>query len=257
MKKYIVTLGATIMIAALAAGCSASQPTTATPAPTPSVTAEPAPTPSEVVEVTPTPSAVPTMSPADTTDKIAVSMEFDEVLSQAIVTVENNSDYIFSGDIYVSFKDGDGTLCDNDTIFVEDLAPGNWTYARTNVDAAWPVTMEYKITDGAEFTESVVSADDWQLDEAASASLAEEFEGSFGGAGNPEWATSWYHYATAIAVYNGESGNKAVITVSADTPQDASDRIGNTIFANYSDDFGLVLVTVQMEDGSEVFTRAA
>lgn len=256
MRRYCYIIAAAALTAVLAAGCSASQPTTATPAPTPSVTAEPAPTPSEVVEVTPTPSAVPTMSSADTTDKIAVSMEFDEVLSQAIVTVENNSDYIFSGDIYVSFKNGDGTLCDNDTIFVEDLAPGNWTYARTDVDAAGPVTMEYKITDGAEFTESVVSADDWQLDEAASASLAEEFEGSFGGAGNPEWATSWYHYTTSIEVFGGADGNKAVITVSDDTPQDSSDRIGNAIFANYSDDFGLVLVTVQTESGVEVFTKA-
>lgn len=59
MKKYIVTLGATIMIAALAAGCSASQPTTATPAPTPSVSVEPTATPTP----TPTPTPVPTPTP--------------------------------------------------------------------------------------------------------------------------------------------------------------------------------------------------
>ena len=138
-------------------------------------------------------------------------------------------------------------------IFVETLTPGNYTYARIDVDETEHITMDYNIS-SPEFSEAPASTGG-MLDEAASASLAEEFELSFGGAGNPEWATSWYKCVSKIDVFAADS-NYAVITVTADTDSESVDRIGNTIFANYTDEFDLARVLVVDDTGSTLFDRS-
>ena len=184
---------------------------------------------------------------------ISVEMKTDAMLAQAIVTITNNSSMTFDGNVSVHFKNASGDSVGDDMIFVETLTPGNYTYARIDVDETEHITMDYNIS-SPEFSEAPASTGG-MLDEAASASLAEEFELSFGGAGNPEWATSWYKCVSKIDVFAADS-NYAVITVTADTDSESVDRIGNTIFANYTDEFDLARVLVVDDTGSTLFDRS-
>mgnify|MGYP001071236621 CR=1 FL=1 len=193
----------------------------------------------------------------ETSDKIIVTMELDEVMSQAIVNIQNESNYIFDGSISVYFNDSTGKQCDDDMIFVDDLAPGNFTYARINLADVYAVRdMEYKISNKATFTPAPATSGG-TLDEEASQQLSSDFEGSFGGAGNPEYATSWYHFTSAIEVYDGADGKYAIVTVSGDADQESIDRIVNTIFGNYAKTYELLSVKVITDDGTEVFLRSA
>lgn len=196
---------------------------------------------------------------AETYDKIQVTMELDEVLSQAIVSIQNESNYIFDGSVSVYFNDSTGKQRASDIIFVEELTPGNFTYARIDLDDIYTVhEMEYRISDNATFVPATAT-DHGTIDEEASKQLSSDFEGSFGGAGNPEYATSWYHFATSVEVYDAPDGKYAQITVSSDADSESIDRIGNTIFANYvyakNYDLDLVSVKVITEDGTQVFLR--
>ena len=58
-----------------------------------------------------------------------------------------------------------------------------------------------------------------------------------------------------IDVFAADS-NYAVITVTADTDSESVDRIGNTIFANYTDEFDLARVLVVDDTGSTLFDRS-
>ena len=184
---------------------------------------------------------------------ISVEMEPDSALSQAIVTITNNSPMTFDGNVSVYFENASGDSVGDDMIFVTELVPGDYTYARIDVDETENITMDYNIS-SPEFSEAP-SSEGGVLDEEASASLAEEFELSFGGAGNPEWATSWYKYVSKIEVFTADS-SYAVITVTADADSESIDRIGTTIFANYADDFNLSRVLVVDDTGSTLFDRA-
>lgn len=251
MKRKLACLALASAFWVTLAGCSDSAPTGETGAVTPT------PTASEVIVET---AEIEVQQPegSDETqellDQLSVEMEMDQVLSQAIITVTNNSPMTFDGNIYIYFTDESGEIVDDDTLFVEDLAPGNYTYARTDVTSVGPLEMRYRVSD-PEFSEGP-SAEGGTLDETASASLAEEFEGGFGGAGNPEWATSWYKYVASIEVYTADT-NYAVITVTDDADQESIDRIGVAIFANYCDDFGLSRVLVVNASGDTLFDRAA
>lgn len=186
-------------------------------------------------------------------EDVSVEMNIDSMLSQAIVTITNSSSMTFSGNISVCFENSSGESVGDDMIFVEDLTPGNWTYARIDISEVDNVTMDYKIS-SPEFSEAP-STDGGTLDEAASASLADEFELSFGGAGNSEWATSWYKYVSSIEIYSADT-KYAIITVTGDADSESIDRIGNTIFANYVDDFDLSRVLVVDEAGTNLFDRS-
>ena len=187
-------------------------------------------------------------------DDIVVEMEIDAALSQGIVTVTNNGSMTFSGNVSVYFENADGDPVGDDMIFVEEITPGNQGYARIDITEVDDVTMHYSIS-SPEFTEAP-SADGGSLDEEASASLTEAFDLSFGGAGDPQMATSWYPYVAKIEVYAGET-NYAIITVTADATTEAIDRIGNTIFGNYSKSFNLSRVQVVDDTGAELSDRAA
>lgn len=187
-------------------------------------------------------------------EDISVEAKIDEVLSQAIVTVTNSSPMTFDGTVHVRFKNSSNKSVGSDTIFVEELTAGNWTYARIEISETTNVEMTYTF-DKYEFTEGFV-ADSGSLDEDASTALAKEFEDSFGGAGNPEWATSWYGYVTKIGVFSADSNRYAVITVSSDASSEAVEKIGNAIFGNYSKDYELMRVLVVDEEGNTVFDRS-
>lgn len=188
-------------------------------------------------------------------DKITVEAEIDQALYQAVVLVTNNSGMTFSGNISTYFYDAADKSVGSDMIFVEDLPTGNQTYAKISIDSVTDITMKYDISSPS-FVEGA-SNDDGTLNEEASAALAKDFEDSFGGAGNPEWATSWYKFVTLVEVYSTESSNYAVITVGGDADEESIDRIGNAIFGNYSKSHNLGRVLVTDDEGNTVFDKAA
>lgn len=191
---------------------------------------------------------------AELLDDILVEMEIDHTLSQAIVTISNASSMTFDGNISVSFKNFSNNYVGTDMIFVEDLTAGNWTYARINISETENIEMTYNIVT-YQFTEGA-AVDGGTLDEEASVALATAFENGFGGAGNPEWATRWYKYATKIEVFSAESNKYAVITVDPTADSDAIESIGNAIFGNYSKDYELARVILVDPDGNTVFDRS-
>lgn len=190
---------------------------------------------------------------------IHVSQRVDEMTSTSTVTIENNGDYCFSASVHVTFKDSANKIVGADTIFVEDLSAGQDTYAKIALNSIDVQNFEYDFGSDVEFTE-IESANAEAKDDDLSKKLAEEFEGSFGGAGRPEFATSWYKFVEDMAVYTSDNGGCAVITVNTDQQEDI-DRIGNTVFANYvigdtEDEFPFDSVKVINSDGVEVFFRA-
>lgn len=252
MKKQHFTILlclASLLIGLCACGNTGSSATpTSSPSPAPvSDTAAPAPSPSSNSDESAEIDAL--------LENIIVEMKIDSALSQAIVTISNNGSMTFSGNIHTRFYDSSNNRAGSDIIFVEDLTAGNYTYARISLKSTSNISMKYEISNPI-FTEGA-NSEGGVLDEDASAALAEDFEGSFGGAGNPAWATSWYGYVTNIEVFTSDANNYAIITVSKDTDKDAVNRIGNAIFGNYATDYELATVLVMDLDGNILFERAA
>lgn len=196
----------------------------------------------------------PNVNDEDLLKDIVVTYEVDEMMRQAIVTIENTGSMTFDSSVGVHFQNSSGKSIGDDMIFVESLAAGNSTYARIDLDEIDVADFDYNFNSPS--FEAGPTSSGGTRDDAASASLSTEFEGSFGGAGNPEWATSWYHFVVDISVYSGTDGNYAVVTVSDDIDSESSDRIGNTIFANYLQDFALTSVSVVNSTGEELFLKA-
>lgn len=243
MKKLLSVLLAVLMLLTVA-GCGASDH--GADASVPATTEE--------SESAPFQSSSDSSSYEEFLENISVEMEIDRTLAQAIVTISNNSPLTFDGDVHVRFKDSSNKSVGNDTIFVEELTAGNWSYARINISETANIEMTYTIRN-YKFTEGYASGSGI-LDEAASAALSKDFEDGFGGAGNPEWATSWYHHVTKVEVFVSDSNRYATITVGSDAGSESIDRIGNTIFGNYSKDYELMRVLVVDEEGNTVFDRS-
>lgn len=242
MKKLLSFLLVVLLLLA-STGCGSTEPGADAATPTPEAEATQTPMPSD----------------SDSTYEeflkdISVEMEIDRALSQAIVTISNSSPLTFDGFIHVYFKDSSNKSVGDDMIIVEELAAGNWTYARINISETANVAMSYNISN-YKFTEGYAS-DSGVFDEEASTALSKDFEDGFGGAGNPEWATSWYGYVTKVEVFVAESNRYAVITVSSDADSEDINRIGNCIFGNYSKDYELMRVLVVDENGNTVFDRS-
>lgn len=213
----------------------------------PSPTLSPSPTPTTTTDS-------PDLPDSETIDKISVEMKLDATLLQAIVTIKNDSDYVFNGTIPVRFENNRGESCGDDIIFVEDLKPGNYTYARINLTSVSNNPALYYDFLSTSFEEGAPSSGG-ELNEDASAEITESFDIGFGGAGNPEYATSWYPSCVKIEIFNAENSAYATVTVKDDSTEEAISRIGNAIFGNYAKDYGLSKVTLITESGEEVFTR--
>ena len=243
MKKFLSCLLSVLLIASLAACGRADETEQPNPEASPSASeSDAAAAPEPVTDEDPR------------LDLIVVDQKVDEMLSQSIVTIRNNSDSIFDGMIHVRFTTADGTSVGSDTIFVEQLSPGRDTYARIDLDATEGVRGAYEF--GVYSFEEMADSADPVLDEDLSAQLAAAFEGSFGGAGNPEYATSWYKYLTGVSVYTASAGNRAVVTV---TPgdQDGIEMICKSLFWNYGDEYGLMSVEAVTEDNESLFLFSA
>lgn len=188
-------------------------------------------------------------------DLIAVTFEPDAMQSQAIVYIQNNTDQVFTGTVHVRFYDASGSLVGNDSIFPEDLGAGNTTYARINVETATDITMEHSFGREYEFTDAA-SAAEATPDEETAQKIAEEMLNGFGGAGNPEWATSWYGAIEDYEAYTTVNGDKYAVVIVGDASEEDIDRIGNTVFANYAKEYGLAQVFVKDAAGTTLFTRS-
>jgi predicted small lipoprotein YifL len=199
---------------------------------------------------------VPTEQDEANLDLIIVSMEVDAVLSQAIVTVKNDSPLSFTGDIYATFKNAQGSFVGSDLIFVEGLPPGNSTYARIAISEIESITMEHRFENGYKFEENVNTIDA-TLDAALTDSLFKEFSSSFGGGGNPEYATSWFKHLVKLEVYALDDGNMATMVVKDDADEAAIQSLGNALFANFKNAFDLKKVNVVNESGETVFNKEA
>lgn len=201
----------------------------------------------------------PVTDPAEDKEKkldlIAVTFEPDAMTSQAIVYIQNNSDQVFTGSVHVRFYDASGSMVGEDTIYPEEVGPGSSTYARINVETAEGITMEHSFGFRYEFTDAA-SASEATLDEDTTQLLADEMLGSFGGAGNPEWATSWYEAIEGYEVYSTADGESYAVVIVGDASQEDVDRIGNTVFGNYAKEYGLAQVFVKDNAGTTLFTRS-
>lgn len=99
--------------------------------------------------------------------------------------------------------------------------------------------------------EENITKSEAELDDEKSKELSEMMEGSFGGAGNPEFATSWYKYIENLEIYSGDSGYYAVVTVSTDATDEATDRIAHSVLANF-DNPKLVKTVVNDTNGNQI-----
>jgi len=109
----------------------------------------------------------------------------------------------------------------------------------------------------AEFKDSSENEkqDSAKKDDDLSASLADFMFNNFGGAGNPEFATSWYANIKDLSVYSSGSAYYAVAVV--DTTDDTKvSRIGNSIIVNF-DDVSLSYIMVVDDLGTVLFEKNA
>lgn len=90
------------------------------------------------------------------------------------------------------------------------------------------------------------------LDEEYSEKLTEEIEASFGGAGNPDWATSWYPNIVKIEVYRAGDDYYSVITVTDSTDDEDAKRICMSVLRS-STEPELDLVMVNTESGKWLY----
>ena len=80
-------------------------------------------------------------------------------------------------------------------------------------DTTYPVdNIAYSWSD-VEFTESPIKEANKTLDVDATKELTDDVHMNFGGAGNPEYKTSWYDYIEKIEVYTDGKSKWAEVTL--------------------------------------------
>ena len=64
-------------------------------------------------------------------------------------------------------------------------------------------------------------------------------------------ATSWYKYIENLEIYSSGSGYYAVVTVSSDATDEATDRIAHSVLANF-DNPNLIKTIVNDASGNQI-----
>lgn len=141
-------------------------------------------------------------------EKIIVKGEISS--EKTVVTVENKTDKVFTGDIHVYLRDGKKSIY-TDMVIVEDLKPGNQTYANLICDKAnSDTTFDYEFSNSVEFSEdSTKNEEGSKKDDSMTKALSENFELNFS-------ATSWSKNVSEIAVFGTENNFYAEIVVDTD-----------------------------------------
>lgn len=192
------------------------------------------------------------VSTADEADLklISVYFETDDILSQAIVHVVNDSERVFDANVHVTLRDASNKRVGSDTIWVEALNPGNSTYARISVGTTSGLTLEHSISKPV-FSDAVAAAEA-TLDETLSQALTDDMYSSFG---DPEWGADWYEGIEKYEVFTTDEGdNYAIVTVNT-TNQEHINTLGNCVYGNYSKEYELAQVSVKNAAGETFFTR--
>lgn len=115
-----------------------------------------------------------------------------------IVDVENKTDKIFNGDIFVSFKGTNPSTSTSDTIFVENLKPNGKTWANIFVDESAEYEFNHRFS--AYTFADIESGGTEVINEQLSNSLSAYMFENFGGGGIPEMAATWYTYIDNVSV---------------------------------------------------------
>lgn len=167
-----------------------------------------------------------------------------------IVWIENVGDQVFTGDIHLTFYNGDNKKIGYDMAILEGLKPGEKQYCNIFVVPSELIQFKYDFSSSYKF-EGDATESGAKVDNEKSKELSEMIKSSFGGDGNPEFATSWYKFIENLEIYSGESGYYAVVTISSDATDEAVDRISNSVLTNFNNP-QLVKTVVNDADGKQV-----
>lgn len=229
---------------------------------TPSTKEQPTPT-TTTLESTPTPSPKPSVvaTPSDSIkaeDKIEITSDIDETLSNAIVFFDNNSNQSFTGDVFIYFYNASNEKVGFDMAIIEKLGPGQRTYVKISLFETQDVRMEYNFAMGYIFEDVIVDTSSKSIYQPWTDALSTDFESSFGD-------VSWYKSIDELEVYKiSEPRDAKVIVMLNSDNQEHAKSIGNCIYANYGiarantgdGDFEVSSVIVLSSSGNELFVRA-
>lgn len=190
-------------------------------------------------------------------DNIIITYKADTIIKDGkqriIVYVENKSQKIYSGNIHLYFENNSGKNLGSDMVIIEDLGVGQKTWCNVYITPSDDIRFSYKFASDYKFTEPK-KASEGELDEVLSQSLAEMMYENFGGAWNPEFATSWYQYIKQLEVYKKDNEYYAVAIVTTNNESNIK-TIGNAILFNFRD-VNLKEVFVRDEAGNILFQNS-
>lgn len=181
------------------------------------------------------------------TSLIQVSFELDYIDGNRLhitVFTKNNSEQIFNGNVHVIFYSRDGkTRLGSDAIFVENLFPGQESWAKITVDAYHETPkMEATFSEVSFAQPSVITS---SIDSSATEKTKSSYYWSF-------YETSWYDDITDIVVYT--DGN-CIVSVKSSTKENGQ-FYAATIWG-CGKDYGVTSVRVVDPDGKvlSIFTK--
>lgn len=180
-------------------------------------------------------------------EKIEVTYELQDIHEKkrkVVIWISNDSDKILSGNLRIDIKSREDHILAIDNFPIEDLKPGQKKYAVMWVDTDYPVDKIVRSWSSVEFMEPSLKEAEKRIDEEATKEIVDNMYMNFGGAGNPEYKTSWYDYIDKIEVYTDGENKWAEVTLSI-SEADKCNQIARAIL--YSEDY---LVKVKVLDDS-------
>lgn len=179
--------------------------------------------------------------------KIEITHELQDIhehKQKVVIWVSNDSDKILSGNLRIDIKSRDDHILAIDNFPIDDLKPGQKKYAVMMAETTYPVNKVTYSWSNVEFMEPALKEAEKRIDEEATKEVTDVMNMNFGGAGNPEYKTSWYDYIDKIEVYTDGENKWAEVTLSV-SEQDKCNQIARAIL--YSVDY---LIRVKALDGS-------
>ena len=166
-------------------------------------------------------------------EKIEVTYEIQDIYEKkrkVVIWVYNNSDKILSGNLRIDIKSCEDHILAIDSFPIDDFKPGQRKYSVIMADTTYPVDKVLHTWTAVEFTEPSIKETEKMIDNAATEEVMDDMYMNFGGAGNPEYKTSWYDYIEKIEVYNDGENKWAEVILNTNDPN-ISDRIGRTVLS--------------------------
>jgi len=170
-------------------------------------------------------------------EKIEVTYELQDIhehKQKVVIWVSNDSDKILSGNLRIDIKSRDDHILAIDNFPIDDLKPGQKKYAVMMAETTYPVNKVTYSWSNVEFMEPALKEAEKRIDEEATKEVTDVMNMNFGGAGNPEYKTSWYDYIDKIEVYTDGENKWAEVTLSV-SEQDKCNQIARAIL--YSVDY--------------------